>query len=102
MVRAIEGIPQGNLDQYIFHPDDVNWHAKIPVQIPSDVRRTSISCYSWPGIYPKMCMRHYAGQLRPLISVLLAKGYDDLSLDGEYFEQALERGTLRSFLSEGA
>ncbi|MBT7073782.1 MAG: alanine dehydrogenase, partial [Anaerolineae bacterium] len=100
VVRAVEGIPQGNLDQYIFYPDDVNWNAKIPAEIATDVRRTSISCYSWPGIYPRMCMRHYAGQLHPLMSVLLAKGYEDLSLDGGYFEQALVRGSLDYFLAE--
>ncbi len=35
-------IPQGNLDQYIFYPDDVNWNAKISTQVSSDVRHTSI------------------------------------------------------------
>ena len=97
VVRAIEGIPQGNLDQHVFFSDDVNWNAKIPLEIPSNIRRLSISCYSWPGIHPKMCMQHYAKQLQPLMSVLLAKGYDDLSMNGDYFEQALLRGSLHVF-----
>ncbi len=99
VVRAIEGIPQGNLDQYIFYPDDEKWNAKIPAEIPSDLRRTSVSCYSWPGIHPRMCMRHYAGQLYPLMEILLKKGVQNLSLNGGYFEQALLRGSLRAFLA---
>jgi len=34
-------------------------------------------------------MRHYAIQMEPLMSALLAKGYDNLSLNGDYFERAL-------------
>ena len=100
VVRGIEGIPQGNLDKYIFAPDDPDFCAKIPAEIPTDIRRTSISCYSWPGIRPRRCMQHYDGQLKPLMQVLLAKGYDDLSFEGGYFEQALKRGTLDAFLAK--
>lgn len=100
VVRAIEGIPQGNLDQYVFFPDDPNWSAKIPSEIPTDVRRRSISCYSWPGIHPRLCMHHYAAQLRPLMGVLLEKGYDGLSSHGGYFERAMRRGSLHAFLAD--
>ncbi len=99
VVRAIEGIPQGNLDQYVFYPDDPNWNMKIPAKIHSDLRSTSVSCYSWPGIHPQMCMQHYARQLYPLMGVLLEKGYQNLSLKGGYFEQALIRGSLRAFFA---
>lgn len=101
VVRGIEGIPQGNLDKYIIYPDDPNWSANIPPSIPMDCRRTVASCYSWPGIHAEACMRHYAQQLEPLITTLVHKGYDNLSLEGEYFERALYRGTLRSFLKTG-
>ena len=100
VVRGIEGIPQGNLDQYIFHPDDPNWTAKIPDVIPSDVRRTSVSCYSWPGIHPKACMKHYEIQLKPLMEVLLDTGYDRLATARHHFGRALYRGTLDHFLEQ--
>jgi hypothetical protein len=41
-------------------------------------------------------MTHYAQQLHPLMPVIFEKGYDDLSLDGGYFEQALYRATLKA------
>ena len=45
-------------------------------------------------------MTHYAQQLEPFIEVLFDKGYDDLSILGEYYERALYRGTLKYFLQE--
>lgn len=98
VVRGIEGIPQGNLDQYIFTPDDPDWDRTVPKSIPSNNRRTVVTCYSWPGIHPEACMRHYAQQLEPLMKVLLEKGYDNLSLKGDYFERALYRATLKAWL----
>jgi alanine dehydrogenase len=98
IVRGIEGIPQGNLDKYIFHADDPDWDLTVPSEIPSMNRRTVASCYSWPGIHPEACMRHYAIQMEPLMSILLNKGYDGLSAGGDYFERALYRGTLEKFL----
>ncbi len=103
VVRGIEGIPQGNLDQYVFAPDDPKWDELVPESIPSQHRRTTVTCYSWPGIHPDACMRHYARQLTPLMQVLLHKGYDGLSLTSkDYFERALYRGTLKAFLDEPA
>jgi alanine dehydrogenase len=101
VVRGIEGIPQGNLDQYIFTPDDPDWEKTVPESILSENRRTVVSCYSWPGIHPEACMRHYAHQLEPLLMALLEKGYDGLSPDGDYFERALYRATLRAWLEHG-
>jgi alanine dehydrogenase len=98
VVRGVEGIPQGNLNQYIFEPGDPNWDKTVPASINSNHRRTTVSCYSWPGVHPEACMNHYARQLEPLVEVLFERGYDDLSLDGEYFERALYRGTLKYFL----
>jgi alanine dehydrogenase len=101
IVRGIEGIPQGNLDQYIFLPDDPGWNKTVPSTIPSTQRRTIVSCYSWPGIHPQACMEHYARQLEPLVEVLMEKGYDNLTLSGSYFERALCRGTLKEWLHSG-
>lgn len=98
VVRGIEGIPQGNLDKYVFQPDDPDWDHTVPKEIPSKNRRTVVSCYSWPGIHPEACMRHYAIQMEPLIKVLLAKGYDNLSPYGDYFERALYMATLKNWL----
>jgi alanine dehydrogenase len=97
VVRGVEGIPQGNLDQYIFKPDDPNWCKSIPASIPTANRRTTVTCYSWPGIHPEASMLHYASQLKPLMQALLAVGYDGLSLDGGYFERALYRASLEAW-----
>lgn len=98
VVRGIEGIPQGNLDKYVFKADDPDWDLTVPQSIDSAERRTVVSCYSWPGIFPEACMQHYAKQLAPLMKRLARKGYDGLSLQGDYFERALYRGTLGYFL----
>jgi alanine dehydrogenase len=98
VVRGIEGIPQGNLDKFVFPADDPDWDKTVPKQIPSVNRRTAVSCYSWPGIHPESCMRHYGRQLEPLMEVLMQKGYEGLSPDGSYFERALYRGTLKYWL----
>lgn len=100
VVRGLEGIPQGNLEQYIFQPDDPKWDAMVPKDIPSLHRRTTVTCYSWPGIHPEACMMHYAQQLEPLMEILLEKGYGNLSLDGNYFERALYRATLNAWIEE--
>jgi alanine dehydrogenase len=98
VVRGVEGIPQGNLDQYIFMPDDPAWDRTVPEGVASQNRRAVVTCYSWPGIHPEACMRHYALQMEPLMNVLIAKGYDHLSLNGDYFERALYRATLKAWL----
>lgn len=102
VVRGIEGIPQGNLDKYIFNPDDRDWNDTIPDSISTKNRRTVASCYSWPGIHPEACMRHYERQLEPLLEPLLDKGYDRLSPTGGYFERALFRGTLTNWVEHGS
>jgi alanine dehydrogenase len=97
VVRGIEGIPQGNLDKYIFNPDDPDWDNTVPASIPSSNRRIVVSCYSWPGIFPEASMSHYAQQLQPLIKRLITKGYEQLSPDGDYFERAVYIATLKAW-----
>jgi alanine dehydrogenase len=98
VVRGVEGIPQGSLNQYVFDPADPNWDKTVPESVNSKHRRIAVTCYSWPGVHPEACMNHYARQLEPLVEVLFEKGYNGLSLEGEYFERALYRGTLKYFL----
>jgi alanine dehydrogenase len=93
-VRGVEGIPQGNLDRFIFTPDDPEWDKTVPESIPSHERRTVVSCYSWPGLHPTACMVHYARQLAPLMEVLLTQPYASITLQGNYFERALARARL--------
>jgi len=100
VVRGVEGIPQGSLDQYIFPADDPKWDSLVPASIPSKNRRATVTCYSWPGVHPEACMRHYAQQLEPFMEVLFEKGYDGLSLNGAYFERALYRATLKAWLKD--
>jgi alanine dehydrogenase len=100
VVRGLEGVPQGNLDQYVFPADDPKWDALVPASIPSKHRRATVTCYSWPGVHPEACMSHYAQQLEPFIETLFEKGYDALALDGAYFERALYRATLKAWLHE--
>ena len=94
VVRGIEGVPLGNLDKYAFQPSDPDWDATVPASIPSEHRRTTVTCYSWPGIHPEACMVHYARQMAPLMVALLTAGYDGLSLEGGFFERALYRAKL--------
>ena len=100
VVKGIEGIPHGNLDQFIFEKDGPNWGKTIPQSIPTTNKRKTISCYSWPGIHPESCMRHYGQQLLPLMQVLHKKNYHTLSPDGMYFERALFRARLDSYLKK--
>jgi alanine dehydrogenase len=93
-VKGIEGIPQGNLDKYVFPPDDPVYD-QLPDCIPSKNRRYAVSCYSWPGIYPKQCMEGYGRQLRPVMHVLIEKGgIKNINPHGRFFERAIARAQL--------
>lgn len=102
-VRSIEGIPQGNLNQFVFLPDDPKWDETVPKEVPSKHRRAAATCYSWPGVHPEPCMAHYGRQLQPLLDVLLDRGGTaHLRPDGEYLERALQRATLQAWASNAA
>lgn len=103
VVRGIEGIPQGNLDQWEFAPDDPAWD-RLPPGIPRDHRRVVVSCYSWPGVRPEPCMHVYGSQLAPILETLLrTRGLEGLRPDGSYHERAIWRASLRGWLrGEGA
>lgn len=93
-VKGIEGIPQGNLDQYVFPPNDPAY-GRIPACIPTTHRRHAVSCYSWPGIHPKECMEVYGNQLRPLIRTLIeCGGVHNINHNSKFFERAISRAML--------
>ena len=99
-VRGIEGIPQGSLGQYLFYPDDPNWRVTIPHGVPTLNRRTTVSCYSWPGIHPRACMQRYEEQLLPLLVRLFRTGGAGfLRPDGGYLERALHRASSAAWVS---
>ncbi len=99
-VRSIEGIPLGTLDQHIFFADDTNWSKTIPAGVPTNARRTVVSCYSWPGIHPRDCMEHYGRQLEPLLGRLIERGGGGrLTSEGDATDRALWRGSLAGFLA---
>jgi alanine dehydrogenase len=100
VVRGIEGIPQGNLDQWEFGVDDPAWD-RLPPGIPTTHRRTVVSCYSWPGVDPKACMEAYGSQVTPLLKTLVWYGGSSAIGPGVSFHgRALWRGSLRHFLGE--
>jgi len=92
--KGIEGIPQGNLNQYVFSPDDTVFES-IPEQVPSAEKRHTVSCYSWPGIHPLECMRVYSSQLHPVMRSLVSRGGPQaIRADGNFFERAISRALL--------
>lgn len=97
LVKALEGIPQGNLDQFVFTPEDPAWDAAVPLAS----RRTVASCYSWPGIQPRACMEVYGKQLEPIVRALITRGADLPVVGGVWAERATGRGLHRRWL-EGA
>ena len=93
-VKGIEGIPQGNLDQYIFAPNDPAYEA-IPAHVDRRQRRYAISCYSWPGVFPKECMEIYGNQLATiLMAILQVGGVANIDPEGFYFHRAIARALL--------
>ncbi len=102
VVRGIEGIPQGNLDQWEFGPDDPAWDHLPPV-IPTNHRRTVVSCYSWPGVRPEACMEAYGAQLTPLLKTLIwYGGLRAIGPDISFHGRALWRASLSHHLAEPA
>ncbi len=94
MVKGIEGVPQGDLDQYIFAPDDPAFD-HLPGCVDTRCRRWSVSCYSWPGIRPRECMEVYGRQMEPLLQVLIESGgVDKIRADGDFFHRAVSRAVL--------
>jgi alanine dehydrogenase len=102
VVRGIEGIPQGNLDQWEFGPDDPAWD-RLPPGIPTAHRRTVVSCYSWPGVQPEACMELYGSQVTPLLKTLIwYGGRGAIGPDVSFHGRALWRASLGHFVGDDA
>jgi alanine dehydrogenase len=101
VVKAVEGIPQGDLDHYVFPVTDPAWAALDP-RIPNQVRRTVASCYSWPGIRPLECMQVYGKQLEPVVRALINRGTAAPGADFTMAERATARGFHHHWLPGGA
>jgi alanine dehydrogenase len=100
VVRGIEGIPQGNLDQWEFGPEDPAWD-RLPSVIPTAQRRTVVSCYSWPGVRPEACMELYGSQITPLLKTLIwYGGQTAIGPDVSFHGRALWRASLSRFLGK--
>jgi alanine dehydrogenase len=93
-VKGIEGIPKGDLDQYIFAQYDPAYE-NIPVGISTTHRRYAVSCYSWPGIHPKRCMEIYGRQLRPIMQTLIQNGgIQNINPNGSTYERVIAQAQL--------
>jgi len=100
VVRGVEGVPKGDLDQYVFSPDDPAWKL-LPPSVPVLNRRWVVSCYAWPGIFPIECMERYGHQIEPLLHELVHRGGARfLRSDGGYFERALQRASLTQWIDK--
>ena len=98
-VKGIEGMPQGNLDQYVFMPNDTVYDY-IPKCVSVKHRRHAVSCYSWPGIHPKQCMALYGAQVRPILRTIIDRdGVQNINPQGRYFERAIGRALLSKWES---
>jgi len=98
IVKGIEGIPQGSLDQFVFSPDDPAYE-KLDASVSTEHRRVSLSCYSWPGLHPRECMEVYCAQLEPFLNVLLNRPADEWDAAGtSLYERALARAELSRWL----
>ncbi len=99
-MKGIEGIPQGNLDQYVFMPNDPAYE-RIPDCISTNNRRHTVSCYSWPGIRPKQCMKLYGQQIRPILRTITDRGgAQHVKPRGRYFERAIWQAMLSQWVSQ--
>ncbi len=96
-VKGIEGIPTGNLDQYVFYPRD-EIYVELSRYISTCNRRTVVSCNAWPGITPVRCMEIYGERISPFFPVLFSKDPGKLSPESDNFsERALARSTIQYF-----
>ncbi len=98
-VKAIEGIPTGNLNKYIFEVDDEEYN-NIPSKVKTDNRRLVISCSGWPGIFPKSTMKIYEQELEPFLNILFEKGMEISIHSNNLYERALYRSTIKYFEKE--
>ncbi|HPE88191.1 MAG TPA: NAD(P)-dependent oxidoreductase [Spirochaetia bacterium] len=96
-VKAIEGIPTGDLSNTVIRTDDPLYE-QIPDGVSTEHRRTVVSCNAWPGVKPEECMRLYGIQIAPLLQKLVKKDPYAMKADApDYFERAIARSTLEYY-----
>jgi alanine dehydrogenase len=94
-VKGIEGVPEGDLDRYVFHPDDPVYEA-MPSDVQTRNRRLALSCRSWPGVHPRECMDVYGEQIEPVMRVIVRKPPERWDAHhGTYYERAVARGEVQ-------
>ncbi len=102
MVKGIEGVPHGNLDQWVFAPEDPAWNRQ-PDAVDTKNRRTALSCYAWPGIHPRSCMEVYGEQIERLMTVVLSMPVDEWDeRHGTHDVRAAARGELSRWATSAA
>lgn len=98
LIKAIEGIPTGSLNKYVFEIDE---YAGIPDNIDSTNKRVVVSCSGWPGVDPINCMEVYNDQIKGYIKELLTKDTNLLDIKSEeIYERSLVRSSLKYFLEQ--
>jgi len=101
-VKGIEGIPEGNLDQWVFHEDDPAYD-RLDSRVKTANRRLALSCYAWPGLNPRECMDTYGSQLEPVVGLILADPAKRWEPEGGSYEQrAVARAEVTTWLSTAA
>jgi alanine dehydrogenase len=95
-VKAIEGLPYGTLDKYVFEVDAPEYE-NIPKEVRTEFRRVTVSCNGWPGVFPRRAMEIYEKQLESFIEVLMKKGLELSKTSENLYERALYRSTMDYF-----
>lgn len=97
--KAIEGLPHGHLDHFVFRPDEPEYYEPphIPAGVDTRNRRVTISCNAWPGVVPDKCMEEYGKKIWPYLHVILSKGFEPDGASADPYERALYRSTIRHF-----
>ena len=92
-VKAIEGLPDGSLERFVFdawdrHPD-----------LDTRYRRVSVSCPAWPGHRPRESMERYGEQLEGILGVVLRNDPDAWSRRSfDHHERAVARAELERWI----
>lgn len=96
-VKAIEGVPHGNIDKFVFSPHESEGYEEIPAFIETMNKRTSVSCNAWPSVMAKECMEVYGEKIWPFVQILLENGFNvDITAEDEN-QRALARSTIENF-----
>ncbi|MCB5224469.1 MAG: hypothetical protein WCY21_01060 [Candidatus Cloacimonadaceae bacterium] len=96
-VKGVEGIPTGNLRQYLFMPND-SVYERIPSTVNTQYRRKVASCYSWPGVDYHACLDRYEQQISPFVHELVRLNTQAPKKESRnYLERALFRSSYDFF-----